>query len=348
MTKQRAKKRRLAKKIERTIDKPLLIDVVGKKHKSLKVQTKELAVKGLQMVEDKEIIQPTEQCPSKGEVTEVIEIGKANVLIHETKQYCLFFSLLNSLVGVTEKQKALTYGSQPGKVKEAVQWWDKVAMSHVEVLEAQLASKGIKLDAIKRSNVGYRARDVYSYLKCLKADGIVHAFRYERTMTDGHYGPGIGLFAMQKDRMLKNRRLILHGVAANGIWVKETAGQLLGGNKRKGKGKKRNTRTIEDNGSAHNAIDNEQHNIDKMITFTSRVNKAGSLESYERCLTEGRYKACEKYPFSAHAICVVFDQEGKGWIGDPAKLVWKELTFKNYIESLVWTYSAYDFDLIVV
>jgi len=56
-----------------------------------------------------------------------------------------------------------------------------------------------------RSDVGYRSEDVYAYLRHLKErEGRIRGFQYRRILTDGHYGVAIGLFALQKDNLLKN------------------------------------------------------------------------------------------------------------------------------------------------
>jgi len=135
----------------------------------------------------------------------------------------------------------------------------------------------------------------------------------------------------------------LHGITARKDRVRKMAGELLlscRGGRKIGKKKKKFAEA-----DTLVVVDVEQDNIDKMISFTARVSKNSDVRKFENLQLEGKYEESEKYEMSAHAICLVFDDEGHGWIGNPANFSWKALTFENYVENLVWTYAAYEFNL---
>lgn len=278
----------------------------------------------------------------------VMDDDTLHELIHEHKQYCLFFSLENSLVGKAEHQRALCAGREHTDIEEAVVVWEKKAQMYVKKLTAKREQQKKPFEHVERESIGYRASDAYEYLQGLKRGGFIRGFLYKKVLTDDPRGIDFAILARHERREFRNKRIILHGITANKDFVKKIAGGLFRNpkpkktkNKGKGKGKGR-SKIIK-----KTQAEIEAGYIEKMKRFHPRILKNRKVKAWEKKLNEGKYKESENYPFSAHAICIVFDANGYGWIGNPANYVWKPLNFRNFVENMIWTYSAYEFNIVL-
>lgn len=262
-------------------------------------------------------------------------------VVHERVKYCLFFSMVNSLVGKVEHQRALSAGREHSDIAEAVIFWRDRADRYVEQLALKLKAKGEVLGNVERDDIGYRAIDAREYLWHLRRMNFIKDFVYTRILQDDPRGVDFAILARFERRELKNKRIILHGITANLDWVNEIAGGLLRTNGSKKKKKKAIV-------PKKTQVEIEAGYIESMKLFHPRIEKCSEVKNWKKLRAAGKFKESEdEYPFSAHAICVVFDAGGNGWIGNPAKHSWKALNFRNYVENMIWTDFAYEFDIVL-
>jgi hypothetical protein len=177
----------------------------------------------------------------------------------------------------------------------------------------------------------------------LKRNGFIKGFKYKKILIDDPRGVDIAVFANLEKRSLRNKRIILHGVTANAHFFREHPVGKAAMGKPKGRAKKKRSAGPK---VVLSEKELERSYLEKMKAFHAQILKNKVVDAWENLQNKGEYEESERtYPFCAHAVCLVYDCDGIGWIGNAAKNVWKKLTFETYILDLVWTYSAYELDI---
>lgn len=261
----------------------------------------------------------------------------------DRSEYCLFAAILNSMVGNEPVQKAIAAGNKIDSVQTALGHWKKCAVERRERWLNGVIRQGSTKCHVISANIGFRSQDVCNYLHSLKRNGFIKGFKYRKILMDDPRGVDIAVFANLEKRSLKNKRIILHGVTANAHFFKSDPVGKAAIGKPKGRAKKK--RSVEPK-VLLSERELERSYLEKIKVFHAQIEKKKVVDDWEKLQNQGRYAESEKeYPFCAHAVCLVYDCDGIGWIGNAAKNVWKKLTFESYIFDLVWTYSAYELDI---
>ena len=253
----------------------------------------------------------------------VHEIKRSELkLVAQRDNLCLFYSLVNSMADRSDVQRVLCGGVLELSNKAAADLWLTRASCH-----AIHSSR----DPSRRN--GYVSGDVEQFLRYLQGEKLIGGWTFREALQRDIRGVEMALFVAQACSALRNKRFILFGTTASKRYIEEEHLKVLKGKLLKKKKPDRNRE-----------IWQRADDVEKMKLFHARLSKDKLFDRWYRLSASSDVV---EYPFSSHGIAVIFDSEGRGMIGDPGKKVFKELNFENFVESAVWVYKAFEFDVVL-